>query len=587
MDAELAREQAERFEMVLEGTRLGMWDWNPQTDEVTFDERWAEMLGHTLDEIPFELDSWSSRVHPDDLEGCFADIQRHIAGEVDFYENVHRMRHADGHWVHVLDRGRIMERDEQGRPTRFTGTHTDITAQREAEFAAQAANRAKSTFLANMSHEIRTPLNGVLGHVQLLRRAGGLTDEQLAHLDAIERSGDHLLGLINDVLAMSRIEAGRSELDPDPFDLGRMVADVVSMVEPRLGSVELRLQAPAPGEAVVLGDAGKLRQVLVNLLGNAVKFTTEGVIEVGAEVLPDGTVLVEVHDDGPGIAEQDAAQVFEPFGQTVAGTQAGGAGLGLSISREFARLHGGDLVLVPGRRRGAGFRMTVRAPRVDAVLDERTAPRRVAGVTTGGPAPRVRVVDDVAGNREVLGGLLRLLGCEVAEENDGGAAVAHVRRNPPDIVLMDYRMPVLDGVSATALLAEDPATAGVPVVVVSASALTEDRERALESGAVGFLAKPVREEHVVAALEQHAGVVFAEAGDGSSGAGVGVSALDVAAVLDAAAAARLRGAAAAGDVRTIHEVVAAAARRDERVGRHLRRLADTYDHAALLELLPT
>ena len=129
--------QRERLELVLEGTRLGMWDWNPQTNEVVFDERWAQMLGHSLDEIDFSLESWSSRVHPDDLEPCLADIQAHIEGRTDFYENVHRMRHADGRWVYILDRGRIVARDADGRPIRFTGTHTDITAQCEAERRAR------------------------------------------------------------------------------------------------------------------------------------------------------------------------------------------------------------------------------------------------------------------------------------------------------------------------------------------------------------------------------------------------------------------------------------------------------------------
>lgn len=190
----------ERLQLVLEGTRLGMWDWNPQTDAVTFDERWAEMLGHSLDEIEPSLGGWAERVHPDDLDACFADIQRHIRGEVDFYENVHRMRHADGGWRYILDRGRIVERDAAGRPIRFMGTHTDITAQKEAALRARQAAQAQSHLLATMSHKIRAPLHGILGLLSVLDDHPGSAESCAEHLRLMRACGDALLGIVGDIL---------------------------------------------------------------------------------------------------------------------------------------------------------------------------------------------------------------------------------------------------------------------------------------------------------------------------------------------------------------------------------------------------
>ncbi len=160
--SELTQEQQrERLELIIEAARVGMWDWNPQTNAVVFSKIWTEMIGYDVDEISPAFRGWESRIHPDDIEGCHADIQAHVEGKTVFYENVHRLKHRDGHWVHILARGWIVERDEDGRPVRFTGTHTDITSQKESELAALHAANAKSLFLANMSHEIRTPLNGI------------------------------------------------------------------------------------------------------------------------------------------------------------------------------------------------------------------------------------------------------------------------------------------------------------------------------------------------------------------------------------------------------------------------------------------
>lgn len=265
--------QRDRLELVLQGTRLGLWDWNPTTNEVVFDERWAKMLGHELADIEPTLASWQSRVHPDDLAACFADIQAHLEGRTEYYENVHRMRHRDGRWLYILDRGRICARDAEGRAIRFTGTHTDITAQKLAEVAARQASLAKSQFLARMSHEIRTSLNGVLGLLQLLD-VSTRDGRQVAYINAMRESGETLLTLINDILDAAKIEAGEMRIEPHPFDVPRLLQTVFDLYRERAQSKQLdyQLSLEADLPQCLVGDSHRIRQVLTNLLSNALKY---------------------------------------------------------------------------------------------------------------------------------------------------------------------------------------------------------------------------------------------------------------------------------------------------------------------------
>jgi PAS domain S-box-containing protein len=301
--------EQERLRLVIEGTRLGMWDWNPQTDEVVFNDLWAEMLGHRIEEIPFTLESWSSRVHPDDLDGCYADITRHINGETSFYENIHRMRHKDGSWRYILDRGRIVERDADGNPTRFTGTHTDLTPQIEAELAAKEALKAKDRFLARVSHEIRPPLHGVLGLVGLLDQTG-LNEEQRAITAHMRGSGETLLVLINDLLDVTKAAEGKLLLDPTAVDVAELTGEVAALFHPLAAtkglSVDWRCDDALPARVFV--DGHRLKQVLSNLLSNAIKFTEHGGIRLEACVdrTAEGErVVFRLEDDGMGIAHPD------------------------------------------------------------------------------------------------------------------------------------------------------------------------------------------------------------------------------------------------------------------------------------------
>ncbi|MCA9634842.1 MAG: PAS domain-containing protein, partial [Myxococcales bacterium] len=361
-DDESTESQRERLELVLEGTRLGMWDWNPQTNEVVFDERWAQMLGYRLDEIEFTLESWSSRVHPEDLDACLADIQAHVEGRTDFYENIHRMRHKDGRWIDILDRGRIVARDDGGRPIRFTGTHTDISAQCQAERRARELARSRTQFLARMSHEIRTPLHGMLGVAQLLESTG-LTAEQRRLLKILMESGDTLLVLIGDILDFARVDEGALQLAAEPFDVHALVTSVIDLFTPRAHQkgliftqaidLDLELRRHA------LGDAHRIRQVLSNIVSNAIKFTADGGVKLVAAREGD-QIRFEVIDTGSGI--KDTERIFQAYEQedTSEARRQSGAGLGLAIVRRLVERMDGELGVES--RPGVGSRFWVQIP---------------------------------------------------------------------------------------------------------------------------------------------------------------------------------------------------------------------------------
>lgn len=485
-----------RLELVLEGTRLGMWDWNPQTNAVVFDQRWAEMLGHALDEIEPALESWSSRVHPDDLDSCYADIQAHMEGRTPFYENVHRMRHKDGHWVHILDRGRIAERDDQGRPTRFTGTHTNITAQREAEFRALALARGRTRFLANMSHEIRTPLHGMIGLLETLD-AGGLSEEQKETIAVVRRVGEGLVTLVNDVLDFAKAGEGKLRLSRSPFQPSQVVDEVAALYREQLHDGVSMVVDIAPDVGThVFGDGHRLRQVLANLVSNAVKFTREGLVLILVDRDTDA-IRFRVRDTGPGVADLD--RLFQPYDQLSDSTarQFGGTGLGLAISKHLVELADGtiDVASTPGS--GTEFTVVLPMPVVSAPVVD-AGPAHAEGL----PFSSILVADDNAVNRMVFEGLLEPAGVDVELVNDGVEAVRVASRPGASfhLLLLDLHMPELNGDEVLHELRRQ----GIhtPAIVASADALHETRARCLEAGFADFLPKPFKSGELFTVLRR-------------------------------------------------------------------------------------
>jgi signal transduction histidine kinase len=348
---------------------------------------------------------------------------------------------------------------------------------RQLRDEAEAASRAKSIFLANMSHELRTPLNAILGYSQLMARDAHVTPTQQEYLGTIARSGEHLLGLINDVLTMSKVEAGRTTLQENAFDLHQQLQGLQEMFQMRAHDkgLTLRLDIAPDVPRYVYADEGKLRQVLMNLLSNAVKFTEDGGVTLRVKAVdsgqgaakaedavptdhyPQATIHFEVGDSGPGIAPEEMDLIFDPFIQTASGQESQeGTGLGLPISRQFVDLMGGKLGLSSTLGQGTTFWVQVLVTQVpaDAVKEADLQPkRRVIGIEPGQAAPdggpfRVLIVEDKATNRQLLIELLRPFGFELRVAVNGAEGVEMWEQWQPHLVWMDIRMPVMDGYEA-------------------------------------------------------------------------------------------------------------------------------------------
>ena len=374
----------------------------------------------------------------------------------------------------------------------------------KAKVEAEAGNRAKTTFLSTMSHEIRTPLNALLGYAQLMLRDPNLSADAKANLKIIGRSGEHLLNLINEVLDMSKIEAGHTELNPVTFNLARLLEDLAAMFRLRAEAKALHFEMIITGEGApyVLADEGKIRQVLINLLGNAIKFTKFGEVKLAVTLQPNGDdklwFSASVQDSGDGMDIKEQQRLFEPFTQAKGklNTQEG-TGLGLAISRKYARLLGGDITLVSSPGQGSTFLFETPLQIAHGGVGlKRADTRRVKGLGPGVESPQILVVDDHAQNRDWLIHLLTAVGFSVRGADNGEAAIREWQEWHPRLILMDVHMPVMDGLEATRRVKAQPRGDETAIVILTASALDEDRRTVANSPADGFLAKPCREEEL-------------------------------------------------------------------------------------------
>ncbi|MRR51586.1 MAG: PAS domain S-box protein [Rhodocyclaceae bacterium] len=384
----------------------------------------------------------------------------------------------------------------------------------QARDQAEAANRMKSIFLSNMSHELRTPLNAILGFAQIMERDDRIPEDERHNLATINRSGRHLLALINDVLEISRIEAGRLTLQPTAFDLPDMIASLRELLEPRARTkgLELRFTLPPDLPHYVFADAGKLRQVLLNLLSNAIKYTETG--EIGLSVAADTTLASStlrfvVRDTGVGIADKDKENIFHPFFQTDYGSALGeGTGLGLTISREYAQLMGGELRVESELYRGSAFTLLVPLQTAEDAMPTHPAHGPVVGLAAGQPTYRVLVVEDDAASQYLLKELLTQAGFQVLAAGNGEEALHVFQSWRPDFIWMDMRMPVMDGYEATRRIRALPGGREVKIAALTASAFREDRGEILAAGCDDVLSKPLDEEQLFAAMERLLGLRY-------------------------------------------------------------------------------
>ena len=518
-----------RLMTTVQSTNIGIWDWDLSSNDVYLSPEWKRQLGYDEDELDSTFQEWERRVHPDDHDRVLGTIERCLSGHKSGLEIEHRLQHKDGSYRWILARG-TMIKNEVDLSSRIMGIHIDVTDRKVAEEqlrlakeAAEAASLSKSQFLANMSHEIRTPMNGVLGMTELLLRC--TLDKKERHLvESIQRSGTTLLTIINDILDFSKIEAGKLQLERIPFDIRRTIQEAIDLSRPAVQKKQLKLSLRMDPDipSYLLGDPIRLRQVLVNLVGNAVKFTDLGFVEVSVTSENPSNqqhgLSITVRDTGIGISPELQTHIFDAFSQADGSTtrKYGGTGLGLAIVKQLVTLMGGRIELESRLGEGSTFRFTALFTRCEPVQHPVTLPE-VATTVRAVPADQhaqsqrelhILLVEDNPVNREVASGMLETFACRIDFAENGREALAATETKKYDLVFMDCQMPEMDGLTATRLIREREAketpaadVPRVPIVALTAHAMQGDRELCLAAGMDDYLTKPftlTQLEHVLA-----------------------------------------------------------------------------------------
>jgi len=509
----------ERFEVAVKGAKDGIFDFNLLQNELYLSPQWKEQLGYRDEEMKNEFILVVEAIHPDDRDRIMKVFNAYRAGELENYEEEFRLRHKDGSYRWILARADAL-RDENGVPTRIAGSHTDVTRIKEAaeelriaKDLADAANRAKSEFLANMSHEIRTPMNAILGFTEII--SNRLEQEELrTYINSISSSGKALLHLINDILDLSKIEAGRMEIQNAETDLKKILDELINVFKfnTQQKGLFFRVETGEDFPAGLFLDELRIRQILLNLAGNSIKFTEKGGVTIRAKIFDQNirkhilTLVLEVEDTGMGIPEEEQMNIFNSFQQIKGQDQYkyGGTGLGLAITKRLTEIMGGEITLESRSERnypensGTIFRLTFR--HVAYTLGRKPEQEEKAGSKVHLEPARIVVADDVEMNRNLIKGFLEGYPVEILEATNGEEAVALTKKEKPDLVLMDVKMPVMSGEEATKIIKSDKDTGKIPVIAITASVVKLEEESQLTEIYDSYLYKPVSMEQLLKTL---------------------------------------------------------------------------------------
>ena len=529
---------SERLHLATRVAKIGVWDWDVSNNELLWDDSMYQLYGIKAEDFGGAYDVWARTIHPDDREFTEGEIQAALRGERE-YSPEFRIVRPDGSICYIKAESKTFL-DQDGRPLRMIGTNIDITERKQSEKelqhykddleetvqqrtdelrlardAAEAANKAKSVFLANMSHELRTPLNAILGFSQMMQQESKLTATQRDDIDIINNSGIHLLKLINDILELAKIEAGKLQLEITTFDLHALIDEVSGMMKLRAQQKGLQLNIDQSPEFphYIKGDESRLRQILINLISNAVKFTEQGsvTLHLGTKNKAQHYLLIEVQDSGPGISEADQKRLFQPFVQLPLGETQGGSGLGLTITQQFVQMMRGGITIESKLGEGSLFRieLPLELPdelEVEHLNDYHTV--EVIGLEPGQPSYRILVAEDQRDSQIILVRLMNYLGLEVKAAEDGEECVRIFNEWKPDLILMDWRMPVLDGAAATQQIRQLPGGDKVKIVAVTASVFKEQQEELNSVGMDSVVRKPYRFSEIYSTLAEQLGIRY-------------------------------------------------------------------------------
>ncbi|MBF0546182.1 MAG: response regulator [Candidatus Riflebacteria bacterium] len=515
-----------RLGLALRGANLGLWDWNIKTDDLFLNPRWVMMLGYSIDDISPNLGGLKSIILEEDWETFHKNLQQHLEGKSSFFEAEYRVKNAQGEVNWILDRGKLFESDSEGRASRMIGILQNISDRKKSEeelkaaksaleetnqklqialedanrltVEAENANRAKSEFLANMSHEIRTPMNGIIGMAGIILDTE-LNPEQRDFAETIKSCSESLLSIVNDILDFSKIEAGKLDIEMLFFDFRDCFDDLNDLMALRAQEKSLEyvfsIQTGVP--RVVKGDPGRLRQILLNLIGNAIKFTSFGEVVVQTSIQwqnPEEVLLkFAVSDTGIGIPPEKKSRLFLPFSQVDASTTRnyGGTGLGLAISRRLVEMMGGEIGVESQPNKGSTFWFTAKF----GIGKEEVNVNKITLPNLHGK--RILIVDDNETNRKVLSEMLKSWHFIFDDSSSAAEGLkklkdAKAAGHPFDLAILDMLMPQMDGETLGKLIKSDPEISEVLMLMLTSYGKRGDVERLAQIGFSGYLNKPVK-----------------------------------------------------------------------------------------------
>ncbi|MCG6189249.1 PAS domain S-box protein [Maribellus maritimus] len=506
----------ERWKFALEGAGDGVWDWDIINNKVIFSDQWKVMLGYKPSEIENNFEEWEKRVHPEDLEKALEDLKSHLDGGAREYVNEHRLRCKDGSYKWILDRGKVISREHSGAALRMIGIHTDITERKKmvgalvlAKEKAEESDRLKSAFLANMSHEIRTPMNGILGFADLLKTPTLPFHERQQFVQIIESSGHRMLSTINDLIDISKIEAGMIDVKLSKINVNEQLEYLYYFFKPETERKGLELIYKKDNSLTGFNyktDREKLIAVLTNLIKNAIKYTDKGRVEYGFEV-KDGIIGFLVEDTGIGIGKEYQKTIFDRFVQADLSTTKPyeGAGLGLSITKAYVEMLKGRIKLTSNLGKGSKFYVSFPLQRSEKVTVEKQKPDfKNKDVMDGMKDINILVVEDDRIGKMYMETLFRARCKNLLFASNGIEAVEICKSNKDiDLILMDIKMPLMDGYEATKRIKS--INSNIIIVAQTAFALAGDEEKALDAGCDAYVTKPIKKENLFKVISKFFG----------------------------------------------------------------------------------